>query len=334
MGRPSGLWKSLLGKKFPFRFIYRIEYWRTGIGEHIFPVQKYRILYERLLSMGARKEHFLRSRPASDEDILRVHTATYLTKVKNGTLSPAEIRRLELRYSPDLVKFSVLSVGGTILTARKALEDGLAVHLGGGFHHAFAGHGEGFCVFNDVAVAVETMRAEKRAKRAMIVDCDVHQGNGTASIFSGRKDVFTFSIHQGDIYPDVKPRSTLDVELPAAAGNSRYLAELRAHIPRIFREFRPDLIVYLAGADPFEKDQLGGLGLTKSGLMKRDRIVIEGARRLGISVAVVLAGGYAAETEDVVDIHVQTIKIARKAQRVRSSLPSPGKANPGRMSNP
>jgi acetoin utilization deacetylase AcuC-like enzyme len=311
----DGLWKSFFGKKFPFKFICRNEYWRFATGRHVFPVQKYRLVYEQLLAMGARREHFLRPRPASDKDVLRVHTARYLDKLTTGTLSPADLRRLEIRFSPELVRFAYLSVGGTILAARKAVEDGLAVHVGGGFHHAFPGHGEGFCVFNDVAVAVETLRAEKAVGKAMVVDCDVHQGNGTAAIFRGRPDVFTFSIHQADLYPEDKPPSTLDVELASGDGDEEYLAALGSHIPKVFREFRPDLLVYLAGADPYEKDQLGGLGLTKSGLKKRDSLVIGGARRLGIPVAVVLAGGYAVDVEDVVDIHVNTIKVARRTQR-------------------
>ena len=168
MARLAGLLKSLVGKRFPFKIVYRSDYWRLWAGNHIFPIQKYRLVYERLLFMGARKENFLRARPAKEEDILRVHTAGYLRKLKTGTLSPAEIRKLEIKFSPALFQFAVLSVGGTVMTARKAVEDGLAVHLGGGFHHAFPGHGEGFCVLNDVAVAVEALKAEKRIERAMI----------------------------------------------------------------------------------------------------------------------------------------------------------------------
>jgi acetoin utilization deacetylase AcuC-like enzyme len=317
MARPAGWLKSLIGKRFPFKFIYRNDYWRLWAGNHIFPIQKYRLVYEQLLFMGARKENFLRARPAKEEDILRVHTAGYFKKLKAGTLSPAEIQKLEIKFSPELFQFAVLSVGGTIMTARRALEDGLAVHLGGGFHHAFPGHGEGFCVLNDVAVAVEALKAEKKIEKAMIVDCDLHHGNGTAAIFRERDDIFTFSIHQGGIYPEVKPPGTLDVELQAGDGNETYLSKLKDHIPRIYREFRPDLIIYLAGADPFEKDKLGDLALTKSGLVRRDRIVINEARQLAVPVAVVLAGGYASEVEDVVDIHVRTIRVARRIQRIK-----------------
>jgi acetoin utilization deacetylase AcuC-like enzyme len=316
MGDVIDLLKSLVGKRFPFKLVYSNEYWMFDTGKHVFPLQKYRLVYESLLSMGARKEDFLRPRPAPDEDVLLVHTAKYLKHLKAGTLSPAEIRALELRFSPELVRFALLSVGGTVLAARHALADGLALHIGGGFHHAFRDHGEGFCVFNDVAVAAEKMIAEKRARRVMIVDCDLHHGNGTAAIFSGRDDVFTFSIHQMDIYPSEKPAGTLDAGLFAGAGDAKYLAELKTHVPKIYEEFRPDLVLYLAGADPYEKDQLGGLRLTQAGLRERDRTVIECARRLRIPVAVVLAGGYAADIEDTVRIHLNTVRIAQRIQRV------------------
>jgi acetoin utilization deacetylase AcuC-like enzyme len=318
MGEFIDLLRSLVGKRFPFKLVYSNEYWMFDTGKHVFPLQKYRLVYENLLSMGARKDDFLRPRPAPDEDILLVHTAKYLKHLKTGTLSPAEVQALELRFSPDLVRFALLSVGGTVLAARKALEHGLALHIGGGFHHAFHDHGEGFCVLNDVAVAVEKVITEKMARRVMVVDCDLHQGNGTAAIFARRADVFTFSIHQMDIYPSEKPAGTLDVGLWAGDGDAKYLAELRAHIPRIYKEYRPDLVLYLAGADPYEKDQLGGLRVTRAGLKERDRVVIEGARRLRIPVAVVLAGGYASEIEDTVSIHLDTIRVAQRVQRVHS----------------
>lgn len=316
MGELIDFLKSLVGKRFPFKLIYSNEYWMFDTGRHVFPLQKYRLVYENLLSMGARREDFLRPRPASDEDVLLIHTARYLKHLKTGTLSPAELQALELRFSPDLVRFALLSVGGTLLAARKALEDGLALHIGGGFHHAFRDHGEGFCVLNDVAVAVEKMIAEKRTSRVMVVDCDLHQGNGTAAIFSGREDVFTFSLHQMDIYPSEKPAGTLDAGLWSGDGDAKYLAELGGHVPQIYKEFRPDLVLYLAGADPYEKDQLGGLRLTLAGLRERDRIVIENARRCRIPVAVVLAGGYAAEIEDTVAIHLNTIRVAQRVQRI------------------
>jgi acetoin utilization deacetylase AcuC-like enzyme len=321
MGDLYDLFKVLFGKRFPFRLVYSNEYWMVETGKHIFPVQKYRLVYENLLAMGAKKENFLRPRPAADEDVLLVHTAPYLHRVKTGTLSPTELQALEIRFSPDLVRFALLSVGGTVLTARKALENGLAVHIGGGFHHAFPDHGEGFCVFNDVAVAARRVVEDRLVQRVMIVDCDLHQGNGTAAALAERPEVFTLSFHQMDIYPAEKPLSNLDVGLFAGDGDGSYLAQLRAHIPKIYKEFRPDLVFYLAGADPYEKDQLGGLMLTKAGLKERDKLVIENARRLGIPVAVVLAGGYAAEIEDTVDIHLNTVRVAQRVQRVYPEAP-------------
>lgn len=323
MGDLFNLFRVLVGKRFPFQLIYSNEYWMVETGKHVFPLQKYRLVYENLLAMGAKKENFLRPRPAPDEDVLLVHTARYLKRVKTGTLSHAELRTLEIRYSPELVRFALLSVGGTVLAARKALECGLAVHLGGGFHHAFPDHGEGFCLFNDVAVAARKMIEEKLVRKVMVVDCDLHQGNGTAAALAGRKDIFTLSIHQMDIYPTEKSLSTVDVGLWAGDGDAKYLAELGAHIPSIYNEFRPDLVFYLAGADPYEKDQLGGLLLTKAGLKERDKVVIENARRLKIPVAVVLAGGYAAEIKDTVDIHLNTVRIAQRVQRVFPDAPVP-----------
>jgi acetoin utilization deacetylase AcuC-like enzyme len=323
MGDLLNLFRMLVGKRFPFQFVYSNEYWMVETGRHVFPLQKYRLVYESLLAMGAKKENFLRPRPAPDEDILLVHTARYLKRIKMGTLSHAELRALEIRFSPELVRFAQLSVGGTVLAARKALECGLAVHLGGGFHHAFPDHGEGFCLLNDVAVAARKMIEEKLARKVMIVDCDLHQGNGTAAALAGRKDVFTLSIHQMDIYPTEKPLSTVDVGLWAGDGDAKYLAEIGSHIPSIYNEFQPDLVLYLAGADPYEKDQLGGLSLTKAGLKERDKVVIENARRLKIPVAVVLAGGYAAEIKDTVDIHLNTVRIAQRVQRVFPEAPAP-----------
>lgn len=318
MGDLADLFRVLFGKRFPFKFVYSKDYWMVDIGKHVFPLQKYRIIYENLLMMGARKDRFFRSRAATDEEVLLVHTPKYLKRLRTAALSRAELQALEMRFSPELVRFARLAVGGTILTARKALEDGLAVHIGGGFHHAFPDHGEGFCVLNDVAVAAAKMIAEKRVRKVMIVDMDVHHGNGTAAAFAGREDVFTFSVHQMDVYPSDKPSGSLDVGLWSGDGDDPYLDAVRAHVPRIFEQFGPGLVLYLAGADPYEKDQLGGLKLTKEGLKERDKIVIESARARGIPVAVVLAGGYAPEIEDTVDIHLNTVRVAQRVQRVHS----------------
>ena len=303
------------GRKFPFPFVYSKDYWMLPVGKHVFPVKKYRLIHERLLAMGSGRDNFHLPQPADDEDILLVHTPRYVKKLKTGTLSTIELQALELPFSASLVRFAWLSVGGTILTADLALAQGLAFHVGGGFHHAFPDHGEGFCMLNDIAVALAKMKREGRIERAMIVDCDLHQGNGTATIFAGKRDVFTFSIHQMDIYPADKPPSTLDVGLWAGDGDDAYLAQMRAHFPALYDQFRPDLVVYLAGADPYEGDQLGGLKLTMDGLKERDRIVIEGARRRKIPVAIVLAGGYARDPDDVVAVHLNTVRVAQEAAR-------------------
>jgi len=310
-----GIIRLLLGNKFPFKFVYSEEYWMVDLGKHVFPVKKYRMIYEKLLAMGAKKENFLGPKPASDEDLLLVHTPKYVKKLKTGSLSHAEVQMLELPFSEDLARFGWLYAGGTILTAEQALVDGLCIHIGGGFHHAFPDHGEGFCVLNDVAIAAEKMKREGRIGKTMIVDCDLHQGNGTAAIFAKKDYVFTFSIHQMDIYPADKPASSLDVGLWSGDGDGAYLAALKEHFPRLYRRFKPDLIFYLAGSDPLDNDQLGGLTVSKAGLEERDEIVIEGARRLGIPVAVVFAGGYSRDVLDSVAVHINTIKAAHRAAR-------------------
>jgi len=299
---------------FPFRFIYSDNYW-ADLGEHVFPVVKYKLIYEALLRRGAKKENFLSPQLAKEEDLLLVHTQKYLKKLKTGDLSHSEILTLEIPYSPELLEFALLFVGGTILTAEKALKDGLAVHIGGGFHHAFPDHGEGFCALNDVAVSLEKMKKEGKVERAMVVDCDLHQGNGTAFILAKRDYAFTFSLHQLDNYPAHKPSSSVDIGLWTGDGDEKYLSKLRSNFPRLYQDFQPDLIFYLAGADPYEKDQLGGLKLTIEGLRERDRIVIEEARRLHIPVAILFAGGYASQVKDTVSIHLNTIKVAQSIQR-------------------
>jgi len=301
--------------KFPFKFIYSDKYWMHNMNNHIFPVEKYRMIYEKLLMMGARKEDFLPPYTASVEDVLLAHTPKYVKKLRTGKLSHSEVMSLELPYSPELFEFALMYVGGTITAAEQALKMGLAVHLGGGFHHAFADHGEGFCILNDVAVAVEKLKKEGKVAKVLVVDVDVHQGNGTASILSKKDYVFTFSIHQMDIYPAEKPRSSLDVGLWTGDGDEKYLTALKKHFPRLYEEVNPDLIVYLAGADPFEKDQLGSLKLTKEGLMERGRLIIGEARRRDIPVVVLLAGGYAHDVQDTVAVHLNTIKVARRMQK-------------------
>lgn len=302
-------------KNFPFRFVYSDTYWMVDLGNHVFPAEKYRLIYEKLLRRGAKKENFKAPEPASDEDLLLVHSPKYLKKLKTGRLSQSEVITMELPYSAEVLDFAQLMVGGTIMAVRLALEDGLSVHIGGGFHHAFHDHGEGFCILNDVAVALRKMQQSGAFQKGMIMDCDVHQGNGTAEIFAEDESVFTFSMHQMDIYPAKKEKSTLDVGFWSDDGDQKYLDSLKSHIPRLYETFKPDVVFYLAGADPYEKDQLGGLKVTFDGLKERDSIVIQGALQLKIPVVILFAGGYAFDVMDTVEIHLNTIKMAQKLKR-------------------
>lgn len=314
------LFRSVRRRRPLLKYVYSDAYWMVDIGNHVFPLMKYRLIYERLVSWGVKKENILDPQPAQDEDILRIHSPRYLKKLKSGKLSHAEMLALELPYSPDLLRFARLHVGGTAIAAERAMEEGMAAHLGGGFHHAFSDHGEGFCVLNDVAVAVAKLRHTGVIQKALVIDCDVHQGNGTADIFSKQDSVFTFSIHQMDIYPAHKSESTLDVGLWSGEGDDVYLEALQSHFPRIFEEFRPDVVFYLAGADPYEKDQLGGLQLTLDGLKERDEILIGSARKLKIPVVILLAGGYAIDVADTVAIHLNTLKVAQSVHRKQPQL--------------
>ena len=249
----------------PFKLIYDERY-DLKLGSHVFPSQKFRLIHDRLIEAGvAAAEDFLSPEPASDEDILRVHSQEYVYKLKHGTLTLTEILRMEIPYSQEMVDACWLAAGGSILAARCALRDGYASNIGGGFHHAYPDHGEGFCVIHDVAVAIRKMQAEGAIAQAMVVDTDVHQGNGTAAIFGGDGDVFTLSIHQENNYPYPKPPSTVDIDLPDGVGDSDYLAILEKHLHHAFHDFSPHLLFYVAGADPYREDQLGGLALTMDG---------------------------------------------------------------------
>ena len=310
----------------PLKLIYDGRY-DLNLGAHVFPSQKYRLVYERLLQDGiASQEDFLKPLPASDEDILRVHSQDYVYKLKTGSLTRAEVMRMEVPYSAELIEACWLAAGGSILAARRALEDGFSANIGGGFHHAYPDHGEGFCVIHDVAVAIRKMQADGAIERAMVVDTDVHQGNGTAAIFGGDETVFTMSIHQEHNYPYPKPPSTLDVNLPDGVGDADYLAILEKYLHRTFEEFSPQLLFYVAGADPYGEDQLGGLALTMEGLARRDALVMGYAQRNQVPTAVTLAGGYARKLEDTVSIHVNTIKAAiQAAQRPNLRAISPAR---------
>jgi acetoin utilization deacetylase AcuC-like enzyme len=296
----------------PFKLVYHPGY-DLNLGAHVFPSRKYRLIHDHLLDGGfAGPMDFVEPRPASDEDILRVHEPGWLQRLKTGTLAPQEILRLEIPYSRRMVEAFWLATGGTILAARSAIADGIGLNIGGGFHHAFPGHGEGFCVIHDVAVAIRALQHERLIERALVVDCDVHHGNGTAAIFGGDRSVLTMSMHQFNNYPSEKPPSVIDIHLRDGVSDDEYLDRLRGAV-KVAMSFAPNMIFYLAGADPYREDQLGGLALTMEGLKQRDRVVFETGLASGVPTAVVLAGGYARNTDDTVEIHCNTAKAAREA---------------------
>jgi acetoin utilization deacetylase AcuC-like enzyme len=321
----------------PFKLIYSDDYF-LPIGAHVFPAEKYRRVHDQLIRDGiAESSDFISPQVASDQDILLVHTPQYVQKLKTGTLSPREQQEMEVPYSPELVRAFWLAAGGSILAAQHALKDRVAFNIGGGFHHAFPDHGEGFCMIHDVAVAIRRMQRDDRIRTAMTVDCDVHHGNGTAAIFAGTRtpgeplpstaaapapvpagkmryahagNVFTISLHQHNNYPAWKPHSSIDVDLPDGTGDDDYLAWLDNALSSGLRQFEPELICYIAGADPYREDQLGGLALTLEGLKRRDELVFRVARARNIPVMVTYAGGYARRVEDTVTIHCNTVVAA------------------------
>jgi acetoin utilization deacetylase AcuC-like enzyme len=324
----------------PFKLVYSNDYY-LPIGVHVFPAEKYRRIHERLLQTGvAESSDFITPQPASDQDVLLAHTPQYVHKLKTGTLSALEELQMEIPYSPELVRAFWLAAGGSILAADLALKDRVSINIGGGFHHAFPDHGEGFCMIHDVAVAIRRMQRDNRIAQAMTVDCDVHHGNGTAAIFAGTRvpgdplpstsastlspprpakirnahagDVFTISLHQENNYPEWKPPSSIDVDLPDGIGDDDYLAWLDNALSAGLRQFEPELICYIAGADPYREDQLGGLALTIEGLKRRDELVFRAARARDIPVMVTFAGGYARRVEDTVTIHCNTVIAARE----------------------
>jgi acetoin utilization deacetylase AcuC-like enzyme len=304
----------------PFKIIYHDGY-DLNLGAHVFPSQKFRLIYERLLTEKiAEPGDFLAPEPASDEDVLRVHTPDYMHKLKTGSLNHEEVQRMEIPYSEKLVTACWLAAGGSILAGKRALADGYAANIGGGFHHACPDHGEGFCVIHDVAVAIRRLQFEGAIERAMVVDTDVHQGNGTATIFGGDPSVFTLSIHQENNYPFFKPPSSVDINLADGIGDDEYMELFENDLRQAFDDFAPQLLFYVAGADPYREDQLGGLALTMEGLARRDAMVYDYARRKGVPVASTLAGGYARRLADTVSIHVGTILAARDAAGRRANL--------------
>ena len=278
---------------------------------HRFPMEKYALLRRRVAESGiVAPADLIVPRAAGDEELCRAHSPEYVRRVQAGELTAAEVRRLGFPWSPEMVERSRRSSGATIAACSAALEDGLAANLAGGTHHAYAGHGEGYCVFNDSAVAARAMQAEGRARRVVIVDCDVHQGNGTAAILAGDPTIFTFSIHSAKNFPFHKEQSDLDIALDDGAVDEAYLEALDRGLCQALELSHADLAIYLAGADPYHDDKLGRLALSKHGLAERDRMVFDYCRGTGIPVAITMAGGYAREVADTVDIHFQTVRMA------------------------
>ena len=300
----------------PFKLIYHPKY-DLQLGPHVFPSEKFRLIHDALLADSiAAPGDFLQPEEAADEDILRVHTAAYVQKLRTDSLTLSERMKLEIPLTETTREGFWLAAGGSMLAGRKALEDGFAANLGGGFHHAYPGHGEGFCMIHDVGVAIRSLQAAGRIRTAMTVDTDVHHGNGTAAIFGEDSSVFTLSIHQENNYPVPKPPSDEDIGLDDGTRDHEYLDALEEGLLHALKKMTPDIIFYVGGADPFREDQLGGLALTIEGLQKRDRLVFEHARRKGIPVASTLAGGYARRVADTVRIHVNTILAAKDVAAV------------------
>jgi acetoin utilization deacetylase AcuC-like enzyme len=295
----------------PFKVVYHPRY-DLDIGPHVFPSQKFKMVRDALLEEGlANESDFLEPGPAADDDVLRVHTPAYVQKLQTDSLTLSERMKLEIPISDSTVKAFWLAAGGSILAGQQALQDGFAANLSGGFHHAYPGHGEGFCMLHDVAIAIRTLQARGAIRTAMTVDTDVHHGNGTAAIFANDASVFTLSIHQENNYPVPKPPSDQDIGLDDGTRDAEYLDALEKGLIRSLKTMTPDLIFYVGGADPYREDQLGGLALTMEGLQKRDRLVFEQAHRRGIPVASTMAGGYARRVADTARIHVNTIVAAR-----------------------
>lgn len=283
----------------------------ADIGLHVFPMRKFRMIRDEIVRRGlVREDEILTPRPATEAQVLRVHDRTYVVKLTEGRLSALEEAVLELPYSKALVDASFLCAGGSILAARESLARGAAANLAGGFHHAFPDHGEGFCVFHDVAIAIRDLQAAGEIRRAAVIDVDVHQGNGTAAIFRDDPTVFTFSIHEEDNYPAVKPPSDQDVGLETGADGATYLRALEHWVPRILERQAPDLVAYVGGADPYEHDQLGRLRLTRDDLRARDRLVFEACASRDIPFVVFLAGGYATDVSDTVGIQADMVEAA------------------------
>jgi acetoin utilization deacetylase AcuC-like enzyme len=301
--------------------LYAIDSFPLPLPEgHRFPIEKYALLRQRVIESGLARAEDIRIPPAAtDEEILRVHDADYLQRLEYGLLTDAEVRRLGFPWSREMVERSRRSCGATVAASRDALTDSVAANMAGGTHHAFRDCGEGFCVLNDVAIAARAMQAEGRVRRVLILDTDVHQGNGTASIFGraascrgGDPTVFTFSIHGARNFPLRKEQSDLDVELPDDTGDEVYLEALERGLGEALAHAEAELVLHVSGADPYAGDRLGRLKLTKDGLARRDRLIYERCREAGLPVCVTMAGGYGRDLRDTVEIHLQTLLLAKQ----------------------
>ena len=293
--------------------LFYSPYYYADIGEdHVFPIKKFELVRDVLVREGTlQPDEIVEPEPAKLEDLHLVHTKDYISRLVNGTLTTKEIRKLGLPWSESLVRRSFHAISGTIEATKVALIEGISSNLAGGTHHAYPDRGEGFCVLNDVAVAIRVLQRENLAKRFLIVDCDVHQGNGTAFIFKNDESVFTFSMHGAKNYPLHKEQSSLDLELPDKTSDTEFLETLSEALPRIFSH-NPDIIFYLGGADPFEKDKLGRLSLTIKGLRLRDEMVLEFAKSKDVPIVTTMSGGYAADINDTVEIHANTIRAVKQ----------------------
>ncbi|MCS6924594.1 MAG: histone deacetylase [Candidatus Binatia bacterium] len=284
------------------------------LAHHSYPMDKYRLVPERLVAEGTlTPEEFIEPEAATLDDLLRVHTPAYVHAFINGALTRPALLRLGLPWSPALVQRALAVVGGTIGAAETALRHGVAVNLAGGTHHAFADHGEGYCIFNDLVISLRRLRAEGRARRFLIVDLDVHQGNGTAALCRADHEVFTFSMHAANNYPARKEQSSWDIALPDGTGDELYLDILSRVLPQILARFRPDLLLYQAGVDVLAGDRFGKLALTMDGVAQRDRLVCEFASRAGLPLVITLGGGYTRDLHRLVEAHCQTVRIAKAA---------------------
>ncbi len=303
---------------------YSPTYHYPSLGDHVFPMLKYEAVYRALVAIGGFE--FVEPPPASWDDLALVHTPDFLRKARTSRFSTAEIVRLELPWSETLRELLRLMTGGTAAAARLALDSasgGVVGNIGGGFHHAFADHGEGFCLFNDVAMAIRLLQRDGLVTRAAVIDCDAHHGNGTAAVFERDPSVFTFSMHAEDNYPAEKPEGSLDIGLRWGVEDTEYLTLLRGALPQVLAS-KPDIAFYVAGGDVYRDDQIGGLGLTKAGARERDRLVLHACRAAGVPVAIVLAGGYPRTLADLVDIHRATFEEARALVEPDYGLLAPG----------